>query len=466
MNFSNDVPELSMNKRVDTQENLVTWSSYNVEIEPCEDTNGLYLLYNTSSGKMVTSRTSFQDRLDYYANGNVLEEQDSRLVDLGFLVQASVDELAYTRFQYQQLTTGRTQQLHILPTEQCNFRCVYCYEEFLKGQMSEELQNGLATWVEKNIKNWDKLFISWFGGEPLVGYQAIVRLSRKLLAICEQNQVEYISGMTTNAYLLSLDRAQELYDLGVRSYQITIDGTEEYHDRTRLLMGGQGTYQQIMKNLMAIKESDLAITIKLRMNFSSSNAENIRPFLDEVADRFGGDPRFSFDLQPVGKWGGPNDEELPICTSKDANLLDIQETWYGIEKGLSSEKYGNALANHGVCYAAKENSLVVGSDGVIYKCTVAFNNPTNQVGQLYPDGKMVINPTKFSQWVSNDGVSDKHCQSCKVHPMCHGAYCPLVRIEHGSDMRPCPPVKALLNDYIVMLYKQRKFVNERAKVRS
>jgi uncharacterized protein len=36
-------------------------------------------------------------------------------------------------------------RLIVLPTEQCNFRCVYCYEDFSVGRMSSEVISGLKT---------------------------------------------------------------------------------------------------------------------------------------------------------------------------------------------------------------------------------------------------------------------------------------------------------------------------------
>ncbi len=37
----------------------------------------------------------------------------------------------------------KIQQLIILPTEKCNFRCTYCYEDFMIGAMKEPVQRGI-----------------------------------------------------------------------------------------------------------------------------------------------------------------------------------------------------------------------------------------------------------------------------------------------------------------------------------
>lgn len=92
-----------------------------------------------------------------------------------------------------------------------------------------------------------------------------------------------------------------------------------------------------------------------------------------------------------------------------------------------------------VCYAAKPTSIVIGSDGTLYKCTVAFDNELNHVGKLLPDGTLDLNEERFNLWVKDYVEEDKGCQNCHFMPTCHGSACPLIRIEQGR--RPCPPPK-------------------------
>jgi hypothetical protein len=46
----------------------------------------------------------------------------------------------FTRRQIAEAISPRIQELILLPTEKCNFRCTYCYEDFDLGKMSEETQ--------------------------------------------------------------------------------------------------------------------------------------------------------------------------------------------------------------------------------------------------------------------------------------------------------------------------------------
>jgi uncharacterized protein len=43
------------------------------------------------------------------------------------------------------------QQLILLPTEKCNFRCTYCYEDFSIGKMSQPLQRAIELFLERRF---------------------------------------------------------------------------------------------------------------------------------------------------------------------------------------------------------------------------------------------------------------------------------------------------------------------------
>ncbi|MFF7227919.1 hypothetical protein [Streptomyces sioyaensis] len=47
--------------------------------------------------------------------------------------------------------TDRTLHLIILPTEQCNFRCTYCYEDFSVGRMGPETVQGVKRLLDRRL---------------------------------------------------------------------------------------------------------------------------------------------------------------------------------------------------------------------------------------------------------------------------------------------------------------------------
>jgi uncharacterized protein len=113
----------------------------------------------------------------------------------------------FTTRQIAAAISSRAQELILLPTEKCNFRCEYCYEDFELGKMSESIQLAIERFVERRIDGLDQLTFSWFGGEPLVAKDVVLRLSAYAKKLCDQRSVRFLGGMTTNAYLLERDLA-------------------------------------------------------------------------------------------------------------------------------------------------------------------------------------------------------------------------------------------------------------------
>jgi uncharacterized protein len=105
------------------------------------------------------------------------------------------------------------------------------------------------------------------------------------------------------------------------------------------------------------------------------------------------------------------------------------------------------LASHGsTCYAGRESSIVIGSDGRLYKCTVAFDDERNHVGWLRADGVLDIDQAKFRLWVTTDHLETGKCNSCWFHASCQSRACPLVAMDSGTP--PCPTQKEEMQELI------------------
>ncbi len=78
--------------------------------------------------------------------------------------------------------------LIIMPTDDCNFRCPYCYEEHIKRYMSIDYLDRIAKFVDLSIDQYRGLKVEWFGGEPLLQLNSIYYLSEKLVGICKTHK--------------------------------------------------------------------------------------------------------------------------------------------------------------------------------------------------------------------------------------------------------------------------------------
>jgi uncharacterized protein len=305
---------------------------------------------------------------------------------------------------------NRALELIIFPTEQCNFRCVYCYEDFKLGRMSQVVVSGIKALIRHRISTLQVLDISWFGGEPLLGLGIIEEVSEHILSLVGlQPHVRYRAGMTTNAYLLSMATATKLVSLGINSFQISLDGDKALHDTTRQRADGGESFDRIWENLLAIRDSDLVVDILLRVHLTTANLLSVEELLRKISGEFGGDQRFRVLLKPIGRGGGPNDESLPVLPrgqTKDI-MTRLGQLLDGVR--LANEA---VEAEQPICYASKANSFAIRSDGSVAKCTVALSDPRNRVGHLSEDGKIVFDRDKLNLWLRGLETGDSMDLAC------------------------------------------------------
>lgn len=408
--------------------------------------DGRLVLWNTLSSAMSVFPAEQVDRITRLIRKPGVEAREEGLVEYlverGFLISKGTNEMRKFQFVFgQQHYRTDALELILLSSEDCNFRCKYCYEKFERGTMEPWVREALKKNIMQRLTTLGRLNVGWFGGEPLYGFAAIEDLAPFFLEVAEKHDISYRSHMTTNGYLLTPEVADKLLQWKVDSYQITIDGTPEFHDCSRPTRDGRGSFDQIFENLQAMARRDDDFSIAIRVNFDQQNAPHLHSFLDLVEANFRDDSRFKLRFHAVGRWGGENDENLEVCGADSGQIMrELQEE--AKRRGLDAKgslKNANAPGSQ-VCYAARPFNFVVGASGKLMKCTIELDtNDRNVVGHLTREGDMKIDRERMGLWTEPAFESDTKCQSCVALPMCQGVHCPLVRIE--DDRSPCTSLR-------------------------
>lgn len=307
-------------------------------------------------------------------------------------------------------------ELIILPTEQCNFRCTYCYEDFEIGQMKEHTVEAVKKLIMARLPSLQLFVISWFGGEPLMAKNVVYELNEFAQRVCAEAGVKFSSNMTTNAFGMDRGTFDRLVDLDVRHYQISIDGDEEQHNKTRKLISGRGTFEKIWNNLLAMRECADEFGIMLRLHIHKDNVESIRQLLPKISHEFGADPRFTIFMKAVGNWGGEGVKELSLVRDArdviaEFNDMLVASGWFEPRGKQPAEKVFRP------CYAARPTSFVIRADGSLAKCTVAFNDPRNRVGEINDDGTLTIENEKMRNFMRGFQSLDEGALHCPMKDM-------------------------------------------------
>lgn len=423
-----------------------TWkpSRFNVQTTTAE---GWLLLWNTYTGSMNAfkpeQRPAVLELISRKGVSGGKRSVASYLADRGYLVEQQVDELRRVQYAHgKENHRSDKLELILLASEDCNFRCTYCYEDFQRGTMQPDVRAAVKRLVESRLDSLRALQISWFGGEPLYGFEAIEELAPFFAELAEREQLDYFSHMTTNAYLLTEEVFAKLLAWRVTDYQITLDGMPEDHDRHRVARDGGPTFDTIFRNLVQMSQRSEQFTVVIRVNYDQGNAPGLEKFLALLETQFAGDDRFTIAFHPIHKWGGANDAALPVCGGDEARELKSRLRTVARSLGLhvTGGWQPGAGAGTEVCYAARPYNFIVGATGALMKCTIDLDKQDhNVVGQLRPDGSLELDTDKMALWTEPAFERDSGCQRCHVLPACQGIHCPKIRIDQGR--RPCTSVR-------------------------
>jgi uncharacterized protein len=307
------------------------------------------------------------------------------------------------------LFSDKILELTILPTEQCNFRCVYCYEDFVSGRMKRKTIDSIKALLKKRASGLEHLRIGWFGGEPLLAKDIIMEISSYAMSLAKEvPDLFFDSGMSTNGYLLTPNTAKHLVMQGVKEFQITLDGPASYHDNVRSRRDGQGTFEKIWNNLLELKCSSLDFTINLRIHFSKDNIDIVTTLINDLKEKFGNDNRFRFFFKSIVPLGGKNDSSLNCFNDQESSkIIQGFQSYLGSYDSIISKKNSSYI-----CYAGRPTSIVIRSDGRLVKCTVGLDDPENQIGYLRANGILKIDQLKIQPWFKGAVSLDRKVLRC------------------------------------------------------
>lgn len=400
---------------------IVKPSFYNILIKK-ED--GI-AIFNTRTGKMARCFHGDAKIVEEHLSQKYIEwsHDNQYIVPMyknGLLVDYNLDEISEMIDKEKDSKFENCLRLILLPTEQCNFRCVYCYERFRREKMTAKTQAAIVKYIEDNIHKYNGLILNWFGGEPTEAMDVIENLSVKLIDVCKKNKKAYNAGITTNGYNLTYEIFKKLKKLHVTEYQVTIDGLASIHNAQRVMADGAPTFDVIINNLLAIKNNckSSAITFVLRTNFSKNMLNNVDEFCKFLDKYFSNDKRFKYFWQMVGDYGYVKTEEVRniFGQSKDYKWL-IENYTERFVNDYTQALYG---PDGGVCYALKRNQLLIDAAGEIRKCTCDLESEMNHFGTIGVN----FDGAKHENWLNSRAISrDSQCYFCKKRPLCHNRPC-------------------------------------------
>ncbi|MBR1770347.1 MAG: radical SAM protein [Bacteroidales bacterium] len=374
-----------------------------------------------------------------------------RLKKLGYIIEDSFDEIAFIRFKNKQkVFSDRHYHLIINPTQSCNFRCWYCYEDHKSGKMSDTTIRRLKKHLKIMIENEriPSLHIGWFGGEPLLCFDSVVYpVSLYAKRLCKRNNIPFTLSITTNAYLINNDMTEKLKRIGLNNYQITLDGDREKHDSVRN-NNGMPSYDKIIENINLICNKLEHAHINLRINYDETTftRRNIFSVLDAFPLEIRG--KISINTQKVWQTTGNQ-------TAKEQDLMPEFISQANEKKYRLTCQGSLNIGSYHTCYASRINYANINYDGLVYKCTARNYTKENALGELTKEGNIVWKADKIARMYATSPMENKECLNCIYLPICCGK-CVQNFIEHGSGCHYKENKDTYFSREIIRFYKNQK----------
>ena len=136
-------------------------------------------------------------------------------------------------------------------THDCNLGCTYCYAgEKRRAAMSRETVEFALSLARRHTGPGKKVQLSFFGGEPLLEWDTLCWATERARDAAQEDGFVLQPTVTTNATLLTPERARWLADAGF-AVGISIDGDRESHDATRRYRGGKSSFDAVLAGIHA-----------------------------------------------------------------------------------------------------------------------------------------------------------------------------------------------------------------------
>jgi len=327
-------------------------------------------------------------------------------------------------------------------TEQCNFRCTYCFIDKNPKKMISQtvvaMINKLA--IMKKKYNLSRIKIRLAGGEPLLEMELIKELISNIRNVEKIPGEIFQVGVITNGSLLTKESAGYFSSNNI-GLTISLDGIAKQNNITRRFSDGSGTFEHIKKGLLLARENNILKNINITIT-----PGNIKGVPDVVKYCLTNNitMRFGFFKQTNGVCGGDVIENPSSIIPTYKKILSIIYDFYRKNKIRRSPLIDHSLLddlnykggqsqNH--C-GAGASYFSISTDGKITLCPASnMTLATVYDSDFIKKARLASSP--FLKKMSVEHIPK--CQKCYWKYTCGGG-CMLERFNRSED-KPIPSYK-------------------------
>lgn len=324
----------------------------------------------------------------------------------------------------------------LLTNLSCNLRCTYCYENLgnEKNNVKDMKDFLLACW--KRDQGKDHCYsLDIIGGEPFM----VVDDLDELFDFCVTTGPDYgftcfHAGFSTNGTLLTRDKVRKFLekwkdniDLG-----ISIDGTEEKHNKHRLTISGDGSFDDALAGYYVAKEILGKDKLSIKATFTK---DSIKDYYNSFVFLFNLQPRlitlnYVFEEKFDEYDGIFMALEIIKCidymfTRKPEDWIEISHLYSPTIGFLSTIPLGRQVKPKrmtGNKCGSGVHMKCLGFDRQLYACNrfISMRKDSKAIGYLSEDNEIVNCNSELSEKIATSYKSypEETCQKCLFNSEC------------------------------------------------
>lgn len=308
----------------------------------------------------------------------------------------------------------------------CNLRCKYCFAgQGGYGQwrmlMSFDVARRAVDFLIAHSGPRQHCEMDFFGGEPLMNWHVVQQTVAYVRQQEKKHNKIFKLSLTTNGFLLDKEKVKYLTDNHI-ALILSLDGRKEMHDRMRPGVHGEGTYDQILKNLQYCVAHRDGEEYYVRGTYTRYNLDFTKDVLDMVDKGF---PALS--MEPVV--GDPS-EDYAI---QESDLPRVKAEYDTLAKAFIQREeaknpffyfHFNMSLWRGPCLpkrlrgcGAGHEYLAVVPNGDIYPCHQFVGREEYVVGNVFEGLK---NMKMMKEFRENHVLTKPECVKCWAKFFCSG----------------------------------------------
>ena len=308
-------------------------------------------------------------------------------------------------------------------TPKCNMRCEYCNVEKNSGaDFPYEEIDKLIDWLNTACLN-KVCSVLWHGGEPLVlGYDYFV----KIFASQSRYPGRFKNTLSTNGLLLT-DKMIDLLAENSVTIKTSLDSIDVKHDKQR-----DYSCDKVIASLNRLKERDYK-DVYVRTTISKVNQSLLPDMYDFMRENYSD---FTWEFSPIVP-AGLNKEAakalLPDAEVFCESALQIFRHWFEqnpLEIPLFTEIIKCTL-KFNIPLEITRPRLNVGHDGMIYSCPLLIGNQDYKLGRYNENTALEAFRETDCVWKR---ISKPECFECRYNRFCRFSSCAYLAVSlEGID---------------------------------